>query len=160
MLPRDYAAHNCSIARTLEILGDRWTMLIVRNALGMGQTRFDEFLDQLGLARNVLADRLARLTDEGILERRKYQNRPARYEYLVTVKGRALWPVLAALVEWGDRYYAPNGAPRVLIHAGCGGDLRPQLVCADCDAVVDNDQISTRPGPGARRPTAPAVVPS
>jgi DNA-binding HxlR family transcriptional regulator len=152
VLPRDYAL-NCSIARTLEILGDRWTALVIRNAL-VGITRFDDFQSGLGVARNVLADRLARLTEEGILERRQYQERPVRYEYVITDKGRDLWPVLAAMVTWGDRYYAPNGPPRVLIHEGCGGELVQHLTCASCGADVAPADVATKPGPGANRSSA------
>lgn len=148
MLPRDYAALNCSIARGLEALGDRWTLLVIRNAL-VGVTRFDDHLRILGLARNVLADRLARLTADGILERRAYQERPLRHEYRITEKGRDLWPVIAALVEWGDRYHAPNGPPRVLVHRGCEGHVVPHLTCATCGVEVPNDEIETRPGPGS-----------
>ncbi|MHB8448866.1 MAG: winged helix-turn-helix transcriptional regulator [Mycobacteriales bacterium] len=152
MLPRDYLAINCSVARTLEILGDRWTMLIVRNAL-VGQTRFEAFLG-LGVARNVLTDRLTRLTEEGILARRPYQQRPLRHDYVITDKGRALWPVLAALVEWGDTYHAPHGAPRLLVHHDCGGQLRQHLTCQRCHTHVSNEAIDTRPGPGARTDAA------
>ncbi len=151
MLPLDYPAQNCSIARALEILGDRWTMLVLRNAL-VGQSRFDEFL-RLGVARNVLANRLARLTDEGLVERRPYQQHPLRHEYLITDKGRAVWPVLTALVEWGDRYYAPHGAPRLLIHRDCGGQIRQHLSCTACEAMVGDTDIVTEPGPGARTGT-------
>lgn len=149
MLPRDYAEINCSIARTLEIVGDRWTMLILRNAL-VGQTRFEKYLASLGVARNVLTNRLARLTSEGLLERRAYQQRPVRHEYLITDKGRELWPVLIALLAWGDRHHAPNGAPRVITHAGCGGQVHQHLICDSCGATVDPGAIDTRPGPGAR----------
>jgi DNA-binding HxlR family transcriptional regulator len=150
MLPRDYAEENCSIARTLEVVGDRWTLLIVREALA-GVTRFDVFLERLGVARNVLADRLARLVDERVLERCAYQQRPVRCEYLVTAKGQDLWPVLAALMAWGDSYAAPNGAPRVLTHEGCGGRAHQVVTCASCRSQLRNDELITRAGPGGRR---------
>jgi DNA-binding HxlR family transcriptional regulator len=150
MLPRDYAEENCSIARTLEVVGDRWTLLIVREALA-GVTRFDDFLQHLGVARNVLADRLARLVDETILVRCAYQQRPVRYEYVVTDKGRDLWPVLASLMAWGDSYAAPNGAPRVLIHEGCGGRAHQVVTCASCRSELRSDELITKPGPGRRR---------
>lgn len=153
MLPREYSAENCSIARTLEILGDRWTALILRSAL-VGNRRFEDFLRRHDIARNVLADRLARLTDEGILEKRPYQERPLRHEYRVTQKGLDLWPVLIAMVGWGDKYYAPNGPPRVMEHDGCGGELVQTLTCSACGESVRTDQVSTRPGPGARQPAA------
>ncbi|HEY5453929.1 MAG TPA: helix-turn-helix domain-containing protein [Acidothermaceae bacterium] len=150
MLPRDYAAENCSIARTLEVVGDRWTLLIVREALA-GVTRFDVFLERLGVARNVLADRLARLVEEGILDRCAYQQRPVRCDYVVTEKGHDLWPVLASLMAWGDRYTAPNGAPRVLTHAGCGGRAHQVVMCASCGWELASGELITRPGPGGRR---------
>ena len=156
MLPRTYEQQECSIARSLEVLGDRWTLLVVRNAL-VGVTRFDDFRRGLDIADNVLSDRLARLTEEGILERRQYQHRPVRHEYVVTDKGRELWPVLSALVDWGDRYYAPNGPPRVLIHDQCGGQVLQHLTCAGCDATLTSGDISTRPGPGGGAHPAPSV---
>lgn len=149
MLPRDYVGQNCSIARTLEVLGDRWTLLIVRSALFGGRRRFDELLERLGMARNVLADRLARLTDEGILERHLYQEHPPRYEYGITGKGRELLPVLMAMVEWGDRHYAPAGPPREILHEGCGGAVALELHCSRCGEPVDGANVTTRPGPGA-----------
>ncbi|MDQ6934582.1 MAG: winged helix-turn-helix transcriptional regulator [Actinomycetota bacterium] len=148
MLPRRYDALNCSIARSLEVVGDRWTVLILRNAL-VGQTKFEQFAASLGVASNVLTDRLTRLTDEGIVERRAYQEKPVRHEYVVTEKGRELWPVLVAFIEWGDRHHAPDGPPRLVVHAGCGGRLRQQLTCADCGEAVSTDAIETRPGPGS-----------
>ena len=149
MLPRSYDQVDCSIARTMEVVGDRWTLLVVRNAL-VGMARFEDFQRSLGIAPNVLTDRLARLAEEGIVERRQYCTRPARYKYAVTDKGRQLWPLLAAMVTWGDRYYAPHGAPRRLLHLACGGSVVEQLTCHDCHTVVPPEEISTAPGPGAR----------
>jgi DNA-binding HxlR family transcriptional regulator len=103
MLKRTYEGQNCSIARALEVVGERWTMLIVRDAL-LGLRRFDEFHRSLGIARKVLAERLRRLVDEGILERVRYQERPERYEYRLTSKGRDLHVALAGLRQWGDEY--------------------------------------------------------
>jgi DNA-binding HxlR family transcriptional regulator len=154
MLPRDYAEENCSIARTLEVVGDRWTLLIVREAVA-GVTRFDDFLQHLRFARNVLADRLARLVEEGILDRCAYQQRPARHDYVVTDKGRDLWPVLASLMAWGDSYAAPNGAPRVLIHESCGGRVDQAVTCASCRSELGNDELITRAGPGGRQSRQP-----
>jgi DNA-binding HxlR family transcriptional regulator len=103
MLKRTYEGQNCSIARALEVVGERWTMLIVRDAL-LGLRRFDEFHRSLGIARKVLAERLRRLVDEGILERVRYQERPERYEYRLTSKGRDLHVALVGLRQWGDEY--------------------------------------------------------
>jgi DNA-binding HxlR family transcriptional regulator len=148
MLPRTYDGQNCSIARTLEVVGERWTLLILRDAL-RGARRFEEFQAGLGIARNVLSARLARLCDEGILERRRYQDRPARDEYLLTDKGRDLGPVLLGLQRWGDRHAAPNGPPVVLTHGPCGHELDARLVCAHCGEAVATGSVVTAPGPGA-----------
>lgn len=152
MLPRDYAAQNCSIARTLEVAGDRWTLLIIRTAFFAGITRFGGFQARLDIARDVLADRLARLTDDGIFERRAYQDRPVRHEYLLTGKGRDLIPVLVAMVGWGDRYHAPDGPPRQIVHAGCGGAVEQHLTCRACHAGLEPGELTSRPGPGSRQP--------
>ncbi len=149
MLPRDYNAQTCSIARTLEILGDRWTLLIVRNAALGGTTRFADFQRKLAIAKDVLADRLGRLVDEGILERRLYQQRPARYEYLITNKGSELITLLVAMIEWGDRHYAPNGPPLEIIHNACHNHVVQQLTCTHCHAVIEPADVTTRSGPGS-----------
>jgi len=148
VLKRDYEGQNCSIARTLELVGERWTLLIIRDA-ALGRRRFEDFQRSLGVARNVLSDRLARLVDEGILERRRYQERPERFEYRLTDKGRELRPALIALMHWGDRHLAPAGPPRIVVHAGCGGPVEQRLVCGDCGAALGPDDITSRPGPGA-----------
>jgi len=103
MLGRDYEGQNCSVARALAVVGERWTLLIIRDAL-LGLRRFEQFQDSLGIARNVLADRLSRLVDEGILERVLYNERPERYEYRLTRKGRDLNIALTSLRQWGDAY--------------------------------------------------------
>src|SRR5437870_2691 len=112
MLKRDYEGQNCSIARALEIVGERWTLLIIRDAF-LGLRRFEQFQDSLGIARNVLTDRLNRLVAEGILERVRYSERPERYEYRLTGKGRELNIALTALRQWGDTYLGEK-PPRVL----------------------------------------------
>jgi DNA-binding HxlR family transcriptional regulator len=147
VLPRSYEGQVCSIARSLELIGDRWTLLIIRDAL-RGVRRFDDFRAELKVAHNVLSDRLSRLTEAGVLERRRYQQRPDRYEYRLTQKGRDLWPVLMALLFWGDRYLAPEGPPVLSLHRDCGGRLTPQLSCADCGARLGPTDIELRPGPG------------
>src|SRR3954453_17362438 len=136
MLPRTYEAQNCSVARALEVLGDRWTLLVIRDAF-LGLRRFDDFQRDLGVARNVLTDRLGRLVEEEILERRRYQERPERFEYVLTAKGRDLWPVTMALLRWGDRHYATGGAPRLVRHRGCGGEITERLRCDRCGADVE-----------------------
>ncbi len=124
MLGRDYTDQNCSIARTLEVVGERWTLLIVRDAF-RGLTRFDEFQESLGIARNVLTDRLTRLVAEGILERVRYSERPERYEYVLTEKGRGLRVAIAALRQWGDAYLSPK-PPTLLRRKDGGGRWSPR----------------------------------
>ena len=112
MLGNEYESQTCSIAGALDVVGERWSLLIVRNVL-LGLRRFDEIQENLGIARNVLQTRLTRLLDQGVLEKRLYQERPARYEYRLTEKGLGLWPTVVALMQWGDRYAAPSGGPAV-----------------------------------------------
>lgn len=157
MLPRAYDSQNCSIARALEVLGDRWTILLVRDAF-LGLRRFDDFQRDLGVARNVLADRLGRLVDEGVLERRRYQERPERFEYRLTEKGRRLWPVTMALLNWGDRYYAADGPPRIVRHRGCGGGVSDHLTCDRCGAPLELADVEAVFGPGAERHATGAPV--
>jgi DNA-binding HxlR family transcriptional regulator len=150
VLPSSYADENCSIARTLELVGERWTLLIIRQAM-LGTRRFDEFQAQLGIARNVLTLRLDRLVEAGVLRRSLYEERPKRYEYRMTKKGTDLWPVLMALLQWGDRYEAPNGPPVVIEHRDCGGELDDRRRCRRCGAELEAWQVVRRPGPGARK---------
>jgi len=148
MLGREYEGQVCSAARTLELVGERWTLLILRDAF-LGIRRFGEFQQSLGVARNVLAARLDRLVDEGVLERRRYQERPERFEYRLTEKGIALWPVLIALTQWGDAYAAEDqGAPMLFHHRDCGGTLDDHLSCTACGQRLTPRDIEVRPGPG------------
>jgi DNA-binding HxlR family transcriptional regulator len=148
MLKRDYEGQNCSIARSLELIGERWSLLIIRDAF-LGVRRFEDFQADLGVARNVLSARLARLVEEGILEKRLYQERPERYEYRLTEKGTGLWPVLVSLVNWGDKYAAPpEGPPRLIEHRGCGGHVTDHLTCDRCGKPLGARDVVTRPGPG------------
>jgi DNA-binding HxlR family transcriptional regulator len=149
MLPRTYDGENCSIARALERLGERWTLLVLREAF-TGARRFEEFAERLDIARNVLTARLALLVDEGVLERRRYQERPERFEYRLTEKGLDLFEVLVALMQWGDRWYAPDGPPRVVRHRDCGGTIDAHLTCDRCGARVTARDVRLEAGPGAR----------
>jgi DNA-binding HxlR family transcriptional regulator len=148
MLRRDYAGQNCSIAATLELIGERWTLLIIRDAF-LGVRRFDHFQARLGIARNVLQARLARLVEEGILRRVAYHERPRRYEYRLTTKGVDLWPVLVALMKWGDRHAFPDGPPVILRHAGCGGVVDDRRICSKCAKPLEADEVKPELGPGA-----------
>jgi DNA-binding HxlR family transcriptional regulator len=148
VLHRTYEDQNCSIARSLELIGERWTILILRDVF-LGLRRFDDFQRDLGVSRGILSDRLDRLVDAGILERRLYQERPERYEYRLTDKGLDLWPVTFSLLKWGDRYYAEHGPPRLIVHRGCGGEITERLRCAKCGADVTARDVQAVPGPGA-----------
>lgn len=127
---------NCSLAQTLNVIGERWTLLILRDAF-LGVRRFDEFQRSLGIARNVLNTRLQRLVDDGLLEKRLYQERPERFEYRLTEKGKDLWPTLVTLMHWGDKHAADeDGPPVALTHQGCGGAVDDRRICAKCGAHV------------------------
>lgn len=148
MLPSDYSGQNCSVARTLEVMGERWSMLIIREAF-LGTRRFDQYQRRLGVARNVLQARLERLIEAGVLQKVPYQDRPVRYEYKLTHKGIDLWPSLIALLQWGDKYAAPNGPPVVLEHKGCGGALDDRRRCLRCGSELQPWDVSSKAGPGA-----------
>jgi DNA-binding HxlR family transcriptional regulator len=150
VLPRTYEGQNCSIARTLEIVGERWTLLVVRDVL-RGSHRFEDFRTSLGIAHNVLSDRLARLTEAGVLERRQYQTRPDRFEYHITERGLDLWPIVMSLLLYGDRYHAPDGPPLLTTHHGCGGRLTPRFTCDSCGASLGPADVDLADGPGNRR---------
>jgi DNA-binding HxlR family transcriptional regulator len=139
----------CSIARTLQVIGDRWTLLILRDAF-RGVRRFDEFASDLGIARNLLTDRLHRLVDHGIFEKVPYQERPRRYEYRLTDRGVDLSPALVAFMRWGDVHLADDQPPVVLVHGKCGHPLDQVFVCPHCDETITPRQIRSRPGSPAR----------
>jgi DNA-binding HxlR family transcriptional regulator len=146
-LGKDYATQECSIARALEVVGERWTLLVLRDVF-LGLHRFDELIASLGVTRTVLTHRLRKLVDEGVLERRRYQERPERFSYHPTEKGRALLPVLMGLMRWGDAYYAgAAGPPRLLLHRGCGGALTDTQTCGRCAAAVGFDEVDAPLGP-------------
>ena len=142
---------NCSIAQCLEVVGEWWTMLIVRDAL-FGVSRFDDFQARLGISRNVLNHRLGHLVDHGVLERVPYQDHPPRYDYRLTAKGRDLWRVATAMREWGDRWAAPNGAPVQAVHRPCGHTTELVPTCEACGERVEGRDLQPVPGPGATDP--------
>ncbi len=133
MLGNDYEGQVCSVAGALELIGERWSLLVIREVF-YGRRRFSEMQRMLGVARNVLASRLQRLVDEGILERRAYSERPERYEYFLTEKGLDLWPVLISLMHWGDKHLPqPDGEPPVrVLHKDCGGEVNDRRICERC----------------------------
>lgn len=142
----ELAAENCSLARSLAVIGDRWMLLILRDAF-LRVRRFDDFQARLGIARRVLAKRLAGLVADGILEKQPYQERPVRYEYRLTQKGRDLYPVILALVHWGDAYYAGDAGPPVVHrHNVCGHVFHSVLTCSECGEPVDARGVEPLPG--------------
>jgi len=148
MLRADYPGQFCSIAKSLEVIGERWSLLIVRDILN-GNRRFGEIQSSLGIARNVLSSRLQRLIDEDILVRRAYQESPPRHEYFLTEKGLDLWPALIALMGWGDRWSTgPDGPPRVIIHKECGGEVSDRGICDRCGEVLNARDARQVAGPG------------
>ena len=148
MLRNDYPGQICSIARSLEVVGERWSLLIVRDVMN-GRRRFDELQRGLGVARNVLSARLQRLVEEDILERRAYQESPARYEYSLTEKGLDLWPALVALLAWGDRHSpGPDGPPMLIVHKECGGAVSDRGICESCGELLHARDARALPGPG------------
>jgi DNA-binding HxlR family transcriptional regulator len=144
-LPNDYVSQSCSVARSLEIVGERWTMLIVRDAF-YGVRRFGDFVTHLDIPRAVLTARLKNLVAEGVLAREPGTG--GHDEYALTEKGMRLWPVLRELMAWGDQYYAPRGPRRVLAHAADGGSLDGQGRCETCGAEVPVGDTVVAPGPG------------
>lgn len=155
MTPRtDFSDLPCSVARTLEVVGDRWTLLVIRDAF-YGLRRFDEFQRDLGVARNVLSTRLTKLVDVGILEKVQYEDRPARFEYHLTQKGRELLPVILTMMAWGDRWEADAGGPPVkLHHLACeGAEVHAEVSCSGCGEPLELTDVMTDPVPvtGARR---------
>jgi DNA-binding HxlR family transcriptional regulator len=136
VLGNTYDGQVCSIARSLEQIGERWTLLIIRDAF-LGIRRFDDFQSKLGIARNVLQGRLERLVESGILERVRYQERPERFEYRLTEMGIDLWPVVVALLHWGDKHLAPDGPPVIMEHRDCGGRVNDRRICETCGALLE-----------------------
>ena len=146
MLKRDYGGQDCSIARALEIVGERWTLLVVRDAL-YGVRRYNDFLVHLGIPRAVLAARLQTLTAEGILEKRRYQESPPRDEYVITERGIALWPTLRSLGVWGREHFGETKL-RTFRHVDCGTELGPYGECPVCATVVPVEDVLMEPGSG------------
>ena len=149
VLPRTYETQtHCSVARALEAVGERWTMLIVRDAF-RGLTRFGQFERSLGIPKKVLADRLDKLVGEGILERYPYQQRPPRHAYVLTDKGRGLWRAMTLLMLWGDEHYPAEGGqvPRKLEHRDCGGTSDERFHCTRCGAQLELEDVRLVAGP-------------
>src|SRR5687768_10287803 len=132
---------NCSVAQSLEVLGEWWTLLIVRDAF-LGVSRFEEFQQRLGIARNILATRLDTLVAAGIMERRVYEEARGRADYVLTAKGRALWPVMTALRQWGDEWVIGKGhEPVQLVHRSCGASIEMEYTCSNCGERLEGRDL-------------------
>lgn len=140
----------CTIARSANIIGDGWNLLIIRDAC-LGRRRFEDFQRSLGIGRNILTTRLNQLVEEGLLQRVEYHQRPVRHEYRLTDKGRDVYPILAAMAAWGDRWLSgPEGSPLQLHHTACGHDMHAVVTCSECHQPIDVRETVARPGPGTR----------
>lgn len=145
----ELAREPCSIARSVAVIGDRWTLMILRDCF-LGVRRFEAFHECLGISRTIVAERLKLLVAEGVLRRVPYQENPPRHEYRLTEKGLELHPVVMAIVHWGDRHYAGQAGPPLLHrHKACGHDFHPVQTCSECGEGLDARSVETRPGPGA-----------
>jgi DNA-binding HxlR family transcriptional regulator len=145
MLGRTYETQDCSAARALEIVGERWSLLIIRHAIFRGITRFGDFQRSLGLARNILAARLDWFVEEGLMHRQPHAAESPYHDYVLTEKGRELQPVIVALTHWGDRWAAPDGPPVLFRHTHCGGAVHQQTICRDCGQRVVADEVEAHP---------------
>ena len=151
MLGNDYEGQVCSIARSLELVGERWSLLVIREVF-RGNRRFGQMLEGMGVARNILASRLQRLCDAGILERRPYGERPDRFEYFLTEKGLDLWPVMVSLLHWGNVHEPlPHGPPMLLLHKGeCQGEIDDRRICTRCGKHLGPREAVAVDGPGLK----------
>ena len=158
MRQTSFAQMACSMARSLELIGDWWTPLIIRD-LQLGIDRFDALAENLGISRNLLTTRLAHLVEHGIVERRRYQDHPPRDQYMLTEAGQDLWPVLMALIAWGDRWATPEGGPPLVFrHRRCGHQFTPVVSCDACGQPLRPGDVEAFPGPGARTGPGTAVL--
>jgi DNA-binding HxlR family transcriptional regulator len=148
---KSFSNMHCSVAQCLEVVGEWWSLLIVRDAF-LGVSRFDELQERLGISRNILNQRLNSLVETGVLAKVHYSDHPPRFDYRLTEKGRDLWPVLTALRQWGDKYAAPNGPPLEVIHKGCGQVSQAVMTCSACGEPLAPTDVRAVAGPGAVEP--------
>jgi DNA-binding HxlR family transcriptional regulator len=145
---KSFSDMHCSVAQCLEVVGEWWSMLIVRDAF-LGVRRFDDFQSRLGISRNILNQRLAHLVKEGVFAKVPYSEHPPRYEYRLTDRGRDLWPVLTTMREWGDRHAAPNGPPLEVVHTSCDQSAHTVMTCSECGEPFGPRDVRAKAGPGA-----------
>jgi DNA-binding HxlR family transcriptional regulator len=154
---KSFSGMHCSVAQCLEVVGEWWSMLIVRDAF-LGVTRFDAFQERLGISRNILDQRLNRLVETGVLARLPYSEHPPRFDYRLTDKGRDHWPILTTMRQWGDKYAAPQGPPMLVTHKDCGQVSDSVLTCAACGEPIGARDVRAAPGPGAVEPLIGAAL--
>ncbi|GAA4981451.1 helix-turn-helix domain-containing protein [Kineococcus glutinatus] len=158
MRQTSFAAMHCSLARTLEVVGDWWSPLVLRD-LYLGLDRFDQLVADLGISRNLLAARLDALVAGGVVAREAYQEHPVRHRYVLTEAGRDLVPVLLALTAWGDRWATPEGGPPLRVrHTACGAETRATVCCSGCGQPLEAGQVRCTPGPGGREAPGTALL--
>jgi DNA-binding HxlR family transcriptional regulator len=148
---KSFSGMHCSVAQCLEVIGEWWSMLIIRDAF-LGVTRFDDFQRRLGISRNVLNQRLAYLVEAGVFDKVPYSQHPPRCDYRLTDKGRDLWPVLTAMRQWGDHHAAPDGPPVEVVHKGCGHVAEAVMTCSVCGEAIGPRDVRAVKGPGAVEP--------
>jgi DNA-binding HxlR family transcriptional regulator len=155
MLPgmerKSFSDMHCSVAQCLEVVGEWWSLLIVRDVF-LGVTRFDELQQRLGISRNVLNQRLGKLVEQGVLSKVAYSEHPPRFDYELTEKARDLWPVLTAMRQWGDKYAAPEGPPLQLVHRECHRVSEAVMTCSACGEPIGASDVKAIVGPGAVEP--------
>jgi DNA-binding HxlR family transcriptional regulator len=147
---KSFAEMDCSVAQCLEVVGEWWSMLVIRDAF-LGVSRFEEFQRRLGISRNILRERLNSLVKAGVLERVPYSEHPPRDDYKLTPKGRDLWPILTAMRQWGDDYAAPSGPPMELVHRSCGEVTHAEMVCGGCREQLTSRNVKAVAGAGRAR---------
>ncbi len=157
MARSDFGDMHCSMARALDVVGDPWTPLVLRD-LYLGLARFDEIASDLGISRNLLARRLDHLVAAGVVERHEYQRNPPRHDYALTESGRDLMPILMALTAWGDRWVGPEAGPPIRFRHRCGHVVDPVVTCPACGEAFTTDSVTPRPGPGGRAAPGTAIV--
>lgn len=140
----ELSQQQCSVARSLAVVGDRWTLLVLCDCF-LGVRRFEEFRERLGLSRTTLTERLNLLELEGVLSKIPYQEKPSRYEYRLTEKGRDLYPIIISLMHWGDNYYPDAAGPPIIhSHQNCGQDFTPVIACSECNEELDPRETVAR----------------
>jgi DNA-binding HxlR family transcriptional regulator len=145
---KSFSEMHCSVAQCLEVVGEWWSMLIVRDAF-LGVRRFDHFQARLGISRNILNQRLSHLVEAGVFTKVPYSEHPPRFEYRLTDKGRDLWPVLTTMREWGDRHAAPEGPPLEVVHTACDHVTHAVMTCSECGEPIGPRDVRARAGSGS-----------